>query len=115
MPVPPLVYDAVWHVLHAAEAQLLLVPGLYRLSAPQSVHVPSPCAALVPAAHAVCVEPPLQLEPASHVVHVECVSSSEPPPVYDCAPQTWHEAEPAALYFLSLPHAVWAAVPPAHE
>ena len=51
------------------------------MSAPQSVHVPSPCAALVPAAHAVCVEPPLQLEPASHVVHVECVSSSEPPPV----------------------------------
>jgi hypothetical protein len=67
--VPPLVYDAVWHVLHAFEAQLSSVPGEYSLSAPQFLHVCTPPSLrksattdgpvmYVPAGHAVMVEPP---------------------------------------------------------
>ena len=89
MPVPPLVYDAVWHVKHASDTKpSALVPGLYKLSAPQLLHV---CTATpvalsrksltcdspvmyVPGAHAVGVEPPSHEWPAGHAVQVSCLA-----------------------------------------
>lgn len=57
--LPPAVNEAVPHVLHVSEAQLLLVPGLY-LSAPvQGEHTLAPDAEYVPAPHGVWIEVPL--------------------------------------------------------
>ena len=69
MPVPPLVYDAVWHVLHAAEAQLLLVPGLYRLSAPQFEHV-----CTLPTMKLATYDGPVMYVPAGHTVLIDVPS-----------------------------------------
>ena len=113
--VPPEVYDACRQVLHALAVHESLVPGLYSLSAAQSVHAFAALPAEnVPEGHAVLLAPPSHQSPAGHAVQSLCVFAS-PPDVYDAARHVRHALLPVPLlYILSSPHGVFVE-PPSHE
>ena len=104
---PPLVNDPTGHRL-----QLAAVAELYFWLVPHGVHAALLPPLKYPAVQAVAVLLPLHAYPAAQAVHVVRVVVEPPLLMYPPAHVT-HTFAPAALYCVSVPHAV-TTFPPSH-